>query len=138
MSEGYGQDIYCLDSLRTGRYARGAQLVAQAMYRRLTTSRGTLRGGEEEDQYGLDLSEYLGAVGVDAAIASLPTRVRAELLKDDRVLTIAVTVAHAEARDKLDTIAVRVSGVLADESGVFDLTLSVNDVDTALLGLETT
>ncbi len=68
----FGREISCTDSLKTGRFSTGARLVAEAAYRRLTTPRGTLRGGEEEANYGIDLTEMCGATNVKLLQASLP------------------------------------------------------------------
>lgn len=136
MSTGYGADTWCLDTLSPGRYASGAGLVAQALYRRLITPRGTLRGGDEEGAYGLDVSGYCGAVGYDTAVNALPGLVQAELLKDDRVSDVSVSASIAASGNGaggLD-IQLEISVLLADESGDFVLTLAINDVRVSVLG----
>lgn len=134
MSEaGYGVETWCLKGLASGRYARGRQVVAQAIYRRLTTSRGTLRGGDEESAYGIDLSEYLGATGAATAVAALPSIVRGELLKDDRIVDVSCTVTSAtEANGDVDLTLVIVA-VLTDEDEPLELTLLVDDVTVQVL-----
>jgi hypothetical protein len=141
MSQGYGADTWCLDSLQPGRYATGATVVVQALYRRLITPRGTLQpvddtlGGDDERAYGFDVSGYCGAVGYPTAVNALPGQVRNELLKDDRVSpSLSVTATLSQGNDGLDAIDLSISGELADESGSFDLTLRVNDVTVAILG----
>lgn len=134
MSTGYGLDTWCLDSLSPGRYARGPTLVAQALYRRLITPRGTLRGGDEEGAYGFDVSGYCGAVGYPTALAALPGLVTGELLKDDRVSEVTVEATEAETDTGDIAITLTIDAVLADESGSFVLTLSVTDVNTTILG----
>ena len=44
----YGTDTWCTDHYVPGRLARGAQVVAQALYRMTITVPGTLRGGEDD------------------------------------------------------------------------------------------
>ncbi|MTV47148.1 hypothetical protein GM528_12520, partial [Streptococcus pneumoniae] len=55
MTTYFGYDISCTRGMKSGRFVSGVELVAQAYYRRLTTTRGTLIGGEEEQNYGLNL-----------------------------------------------------------------------------------
>lgn len=134
MSVGFGRDTWCLDSLNPGRYVTGRLLVAQAIYRRLTTPRGTLRGSDEAAAYGFDVSSYVGAVGADAA-NTLPSQVVSEILKDDRVLNAtctanAITDASGETQVYLE---IQVS--LGDEGGDFTLTLSVTEYATRITGI---
>jgi hypothetical protein len=134
VSTGYGLDTWCLDTLQPGRYARGPTLVAQALYRRLITPRGTLRGGDEESAYGFDVSAYCGSVGYDTALAALPGLVRGELLKDDRVSEVTVTATMSESGTGELAIELSIDVVLADESQDFTLTLGVSSAAVAILG----
>lgn len=140
MSAGYGRDTWCFDSLQPGRYASGAQVVVQALYRRLITPRGTLLpledgGGDEESAYGFDVAGYVGAVGYPAAVEAIPAIVVGELLKDDRVQpTLTATAKLVVGIDGEDAIDLDISGDLADESGSFDFTLQVTDGAVRFLG----
>ncbi len=87
-----GRDTSCTDSIKTGRFASGPRLVAEAAYRRLDTKRGSLRGGEEEANYGIQLSAYCGSTNPRADAAALPGRIRAELAKDERIGKVDVAV----------------------------------------------
>jgi hypothetical protein len=129
----YGQDVSCTDGLRTGRYVSEARLVAEACYRRLTTPRGMLRGGEEEQNYGLDLVELIGSTSTKSDAAALPGRIKAELKKDERVETVETTVSRI-----VDGPAVRfeIEILVTTAAGPFTLMLSVNDVTVELLGIE--
>jgi len=134
MSVGYGLDTWCLDHLQPGRYARGSTLVAQALYRRLITPRGTLRGGDEESAYGFDVSGYVGAIGYQSALQAIPGLVRGELLKDDRLSEVEVKATFTEETNALIGILLDVRVTLADEDETFSLTLAVTDVNTTILG----
>jgi len=141
MSTGFGKDTWCLDSLQPGRYATGATLVVQALYRRLITPRGTLAplddevGGDDESNYGFDVASYCGAVGYPTALAAFPALVTAELLKDDRVYpSLEVVATLSQGTDGLDAISLQISGALRDEGEEFDLTLSVNALTVTILG----
>ena len=143
MSEGYGIESWCLDTLQPGRYAQGAEVVVQALYRRLITPRGTLiplddEGGDEESAYGFDVSGYIGAVGTDTALQAFPALVTAELLKDDRVApTLVVNAKLTQGFGGEDTIDLDIAGQLKDESGSFAFTLVVSDVTVAFIRGET-
>jgi hypothetical protein len=136
MSTGFGTDTWCTDQIFTGRLASGAELVAQAIYRRLTTARGTLRDGDDGQVYGTDVSDFVGMVGPDNAVDALPDVVVAEILKDDRVERADVSAAIARDSAGLATVTIDVDCVLRDSGESFTLTLAVGDVTTALLGLE--
>ena len=136
MATGFGTDIWCTDQIFTGRLASGAELVAQAIYRRLTTARGTLRDGDDGQVYGTDVSDFVGMVGPDNAVDALPDVVVAEILKDDRVERADVSASIVRDSAGLSTVTIDIDCVLRDSGESFTLTLAVSDVSTALLGLE--
>ncbi len=131
----YGTDTWCTDSLVVGRLATGTNIVVQALYRRLITPRGKLRGGPEEDAYGLDVSAYVGAVGTAASVAILPGLVRSEFMKDDRVVDVSVVSSFATDTAGLTTITLSIDVLLEDESEPFSFTVGVSEVTTELLGV---
>lgn len=134
---GYGTDTWCADSLVTGRMARGVLVVALALYRRFITPRGTLQGGEEEAAYGFDVAEWVGAVGYDTAIQSLPGIMAAEAQKDDRVSSAVVSVARADSSDGTITLDIAIDVMLQNAEDTFALTLRVSDAGVAFQGVAT-
>ena len=137
MSTGFGADIWCYDGLKTGRYARGKALVAQALYRRLITPRGTLRGGPEEDAYGFDVAGYLGSVGTDTAVAALPVLIGAELRKDDRVANVSVAApVVTTSTDGTAALRLEVSVETIDDGEDFVLTVGISAVSVEMLGVK--
>ena len=132
MATNFGRDISCTDSLRTGRFVSGVRLVAEAAYRRLITPRGTLRGGEEEENYGFDLSSLIGSVVTASDAAALEGRIANELLKDERISTVTAVVTMTK-RGPSTFFDVDVSATTAE--GPFTLQLSVTDVTVELLGI---
>src|SRR5262245_61811739 len=92
MTTNFGRDLSCSTSIRSGRFVSGARLVAEAAYRRLTTPRGMLRGSEEEQNYGIDVTELVGSATSPATVATLQGRIRAELEKDERIESVNVTI----------------------------------------------
>lgn len=130
MTIDYGTDIWCDASLRTGRYADELRLVAQNAVHRLTTPRGMLRGGEEEQNYGLDLPGEVGKVASDSEANALPGKIRAELTKDPRILLVNATVTKSTDGPATSyTIAIE----CGTEAGVFSLAAS--EVTVELVGL---
>lgn len=130
----FGRDVWCGDSRSTGRYASGWQAMALAAYRRLTTPRGMLDGGEEEADYGLDIEEeLLGEHHSDGLVASLKSKVRAELLKDERFQSVTCEITVSE-EGPVVTYLVQVDAVTA--LGSFQIVVSVSEVTTALVGLK--
>lgn len=131
---GFGRDVSCTDVLRPGQRVTGTRIVAEAIYRRLTTPRGTLRGGEEEADYGLDLLDMVGAVVTQSGAAALGGRIRNELLKDERLESVDATVVLilSGPSTRLD-IQIEVE----TRDGPFALTLAVTDVSVDILNLAT-
>lgn len=128
----FGRDVSCTDSLRTGRFATRARLVGEAAYRRLTTPRGMLRGGEEEASYGLDLTELVGSVATKADAAALPGRIRSELTKDERVARVEVGVDRVSEGP---ATAFVVTVTAETDEGPFTLQLRASGVSVELLGI---
>lgn len=130
----FGRDISCTTSLRTGRYASGVRLVAEAAYRRLSTPRGLLQGGEEEANYGLDLSQMIGSVSSSDVAASLPSQIDAELTKDERIDSVTSSVTSF-TDGPATTWLINISCGTSD--GAFSLQLSVADLRVELLRITT-
>lgn len=128
----YGYDTSCLTSLRTGRYASGARLVAEAAYRRLTTPKGSLQGGEAEADYGFDLADLIGQAVTPSKIAALPGQIQNELMKDERIASVTVNVTSTKDGPAVSWV---VSIEAETAVGPFALQLSVNDVTVSLLGI---
>lgn len=134
MAVGYGRDLSCLNALVTGRMVGGKTLLVQAIVRRLTTPRGTLRGSAEASRYGIDLAGYVGQVGDAVAAAALPAVIESELLKDDRIASVAVAVTYTRDAAGLVTYLVRIDVTPASELEDFALTLAVSDVTVSMIG----
>jgi hypothetical protein len=128
----FGRDTYCVDHLQPGMFARGVKLVAQRCYRRLITPAGTLRGGEEEADFGMDLAGFVGSTEDRDLSSMLPVRVRNELMKDPTVDSVTVVADRTEAAGKVSyTLTISVES----GEGDFDLIVAVDEVTVELLGV---
>lgn len=127
-----GRDTYCLDAYKPGRTVTGAELLGQRCYHRLITPQGTLRGGEDEANFGLDLAGFVGRTE-DAHLASmLPVVVRNELLKDQTVDAVAVKAVRTDSGGLVTwTLTISVTGTDAE----VDLIVAVSEVTVELLGM---
>jgi hypothetical protein len=131
----FGRDTSCLTELRTGRFVTGARLVGESAYRRLTTPRGMLRGGEEDQNFGLDLSELVGSVQTKAEAAALPGRIKTELAKDERIESVDVIVTETTSSAGGRRFRVDIRATTGE--GPFTLAVSVSEVSVELIGLRT-
>jgi hypothetical protein len=131
----YGQDTWCGERLVTGRLARGAQVVILALYRRLITPRGTLRGGDDEDAYGIDLAGYIGAVGYDNAVAAIPGIIRSEFLKDARVADVSIDATITREANTAISIVLDCVITLVDSDEEFPFSVAASATSVTLLGV---
>jgi hypothetical protein len=127
-----GLDTYCLDALISGRLVSGVQLVAQRCYHRLITPTGTLRGGEEEADFGIDLADYVGSTAPDVVDATLRVRVVNELRKDPAVDFVTCAAVRSESGGEVSwTLTIDITTTLGD----VQLILAVSAVSVQLLGV---
>ncbi len=134
MAQGYGAGMWCTDQVRTGRRARGKTIVVHALIRRASTPRGTLRGGEAESTYGLDICGFLGAVGAEISARAIPVQLRAEWLKDDRVQDVSIAGSIVIDTDGNSSVDLDCQILLIGETESFPLTLSVSEAGIAIKG----
>ncbi len=120
---GYGTDMSCTDRLDTARMVSGVELVAQAIYRRLSTPRGSLTFSDAHLTYGFDVTDFVGTVGYAVAEQALPALIEGEILQDDRVDEVTCTVRLIRVGVDYElSISCRVS--LKDSGQDFDLTMT--------------
>lgn len=135
---GYGSDVWCGDSLVTGRFSRGVQHVMLALYRRLITPKTTLRpldeeSNEDELDYGFDLAKFVGAVAPEIAVLIAPAQIQAELRKDDRVLDVVARGRYTYNTDGTAVLFFDIDVVLHGAGERFAFTVKVADLTTSLL-----
>jgi len=94
-----------------------------------------LRGGEAEDNYGIDLTELIGGTNSKSLEASLPGRIVAELSKDERIESITVDVLALRSTD--GTVSFQITVDATTGEGPFELQLLASAVTVELLGVPT-
>jgi hypothetical protein len=92
-----------------------------------------LRGGDDEANYGLDLTDLIGSASTKLDAAALGARIKAELLKDERLINVTVEVV-ATLEGAGTSFEVTIYG--ETDNGPFDLQLAVDEVSVELLGIE--
>ena len=130
---GYGRDIYCYDDMReTAQEVEGLNAVAQNLYRRLITDRGSLLGCPD---YGLDIRSFLNR-GLDpTTLLAIPALIDLEIRKELRVDAVSVTtLAHTSSSLSLQIIVEATAET--GETGQFNLTVNVTKAGVEIAGLE--
>jgi len=110
-------------------------VVLQSLYRRLITPRGMLRGGPDEQSFGIDLEGMIGSMTTSDAVAQLPGVISAEFSKDERVSGTVVTIVPEVAANKSVQLKVTIDVELHDEDGTFQLVVAASAVTTELVGI---
>lgn len=124
MTTDYGTDFSWTDDLDAAfRLVSGPERVGQAIYRRLTTKRGSVIDAPD---YGFDLRELLSLGLTDGDVGALAGLVRQEVVKDECVRSATVTTSLVDEALRVDLVA-----ELAD--GPLRLVLSVTEAGVATL-----
>lgn len=127
---GYGTDISCesdIDPDAVDVDGATTLALAQAIARRLDTPRGSL---PDDKNYGIDVRSYCNRGVTDNEIQSLAGQIRGEVLKDDRVDALTVTVSPSTTGTTL-SIVLAVRPVDAAIGG-FTLTLAASSAAVLL------
>lgn len=132
MTTSFGRDVSCTTSIRSGRFVSGPRLVGEALFRRFTTPRGLLRGGEEEANYGYDLTAKIGSAKTAAQKAALPGELQNEALKDERIESCSAAVVETKTGP---AIAWDVTITALTLEGPFTLQIRVTELTVDLVGL---
>lgn len=129
----YGRDIRCgVGGLRPGQVVTGRLLVAEAIYRRLTTPRGSLLYAPN---YGIDIARYLGMESTVPNAVRIAGEVRGEVEKDDRV-DLVIARGFVTQLAGATALAMHVDLEIVCGAGPFNLTLAIDRVSAQIFGLE--
>lgn len=131
---GYGVDLKCIDDLDPALadvdpFSRDG--LAQDLYHRVTTRRGTL---PDDPDYGIDVFAFLHGPKTPVDLRACEGQIATEIQKDDRVTDVSVAVAFSLATNKM-TITVVVVPQDPD-IGPFSLIIAVTDGGALLAAIE--
>lgn len=126
MTIDYGFDTSCTTDLTPGHTVTDARLVAEAMFRRVTTRRGSVIDAPND---GIDLRDFIQSEGTTAELAAVEGQVRAECYKDDRVLEGTLSV---EATFVAGDLRVRIRGLTSNRDE-FELVALASELTVQLL-----
>ncbi len=124
----YGTDLNCVTGLDPYfRTVSGNMCLAQALVRRLSTRQGDL---PSDENYGYYLPSLLNAALSESELRQQEIAISNECLKDERVLSVGVTLSlDAAARSLSVTISV------IGSEGPFALTATVDQITVKLLSV---
>ncbi len=125
-SPDYGSDISCTDdtdAFFTGLAGDDPRLVAEYAYRAITSPRGSIPGAPDE---GMSIREFLRRPATPTEMRTWPSRVKAEILRDDRVESVDVVFTPQTT----GVYKVSISGKTA--TGPFGLTAVLTPTGTVL------
>lgn len=125
----FGTDLSATDDVTDDMAeVSGITVVAQAIYRRLSTPRQSLW---RDPNYGLDLRLFLSVAQTPAQIASIPGQVKSEILKDERIESVVVAVQSISLFELVIDVSVTTA------AGPFSLTLSATQAAVVLTNVKT-
>ena len=126
---GYGHDLSCTTDIDPmGIEVDGLTTLAQALFRRVITPRGTLL---DDPNYGIDLTGYVNDDLSPSDVARIGASVDAEFLKDERVLRSSTTITLL-GNGTVITVA---SAVTPNSGATFQLVLSITQVTAQILSV---
>jgi len=124
-----GADISALPDLDPRfQIQTGTRVLAEALVRRLQTSRGTLSG---TPAYGDDIRQQLNGAMTQQTLFEIKTGIERECLSDSRVLTAAASLDWSAATE---TLTIGITATSAD--GPFRLVLAVSALTIAILAAQ--
>jgi hypothetical protein len=100
MTTNLGLDLYSVEDVDETRTVTGVDLVAQDAYWRLrTTPDQGIVVEDSPEGYGFDLEGVIGALDSEEDEAALPDKIRSELKKDERILSVESTISRSVAKN---------------------------------------
>ena len=128
MADALGEfDLWCTDDCMSDfRTVSGRTALAQALYRRWTTDRGTLI---DDPNYGTNLTDAINDDVGPSGIGEIVAAAGAEARKDERVRDIVGEGVLVEG-------VLTLTFTVTDADGPFALTVSVSDVTVEILTVQ--
>jgi hypothetical protein len=125
----YGRDLVCINDLTPTLEETDPATIAslaQDIYHRITTERGSL---VDDRDFGEDVTGYLSTASTPRALLSIAGRLEAEILKDDRVSTVAVELDGNTTQLDITIVVTPQDAALAS----FRMVLAVTSAEALLL-----
>ncbi len=117
-------DLSCIDDIfGEGRTVGGRTALAQALWRRWTTDRGTLI---DDKNYGTNLTDFINDDMGKGVVAQALWAACSEAQKDERVL-------KCDGIARIDRGILFLDFLITDGAGPFDLTVSISSLTVELL-----
>ena len=130
MATDYGIDVSTIPDLDpVFALVSGRDALIQALVRRLQTPRGALPFNPDD---GLDVRDWLHEGQTATQLFRLRSMVEAELLKDERVLSVTCQTAWSAGSDEL-TLTIDVEPVVGK---AFTMTAAISAFDFRIIGVE--
>ncbi len=127
----YGVDTSATSRVHYGRTVTGAVLVAEAMFRRLSSERGSL---PSDRSYGWSITRWLGSEWTEQRRKSTPGLIANELRKDDRVEPATLQVEIEETTDDHGGVSLIITiFAFTTEGERFELVFAASAATTQLL-----
>jgi phage baseplate assembly protein W len=127
----YGQTID-ISSPFFARLENDQRILAQAVYRRLNTKKGSLW---TDPTYGISVQDYVLAGLTTDALARIPAEVQAELEQDERIGSAAVTATRTRTEAGGYALELTIT-ITPKTSGTFSLVLAVSELSVQILTRE--
>ncbi len=125
----FGSDLSCtLDLDPRCSVVTGRRLLAEAIFRRITTRRGSLI---KSPNYGIDVSDYMNSDMSPRDVAAMRAAIKSECEKDERVDSVEVGVQIPFRGIGVYTVSIAID----DGDGPFSLTIAVSEVTVELLSI---
>lgn len=131
----FGRDVYCDDSIRTGRYASGAVLVGQRYFHRLIAIAGQIPGNEDDRNFGEALNDLIGLPGGPDTERQIRSKLNRAADLEEAILSvdIAITTTRDSVGDYTHEIAVDAK----TDVGPFRLVLALGTEAAKIVSLTT-
>jgi phage baseplate assembly protein W len=127
----YGRDTSATTRIMRGRLVSGNRLLAEAIVRRLITSRGQLL---DDPNYGFALVDLLSKSLTPDEEAAIPSRIKNEIAKDRRLEEGSISVTLTPTSDgPIRDYEIEISA--SGDDGPFELALSIDDLKVSVLSL---
>lgn len=127
----YGVDTSATSRVNYGRAVTGAVLVGEALFRRLSSDRGSL---PSDRSYGWSITRWLGSEWTEQRRKSTPGLIANEVRKDDRIEPATLSIEIEETIDDHGAVNLEITiFAFTAEGERFELVFAASAATTQLL-----